>query len=171
MPKIKHLTTEDPTPKALAKTLPQRPPVEVKRGPQIGAVGLGDKDVVNLHGTAEDMAAMRATIDARMKPAPGTTAWRKLPDGTSVRATTVLTGCPGCGAWAWTEPRHARTPCVQCTMPGRVGVAVKRLATATEEKAWFARETKRVADFKADKPVREAELAAYNKRRLQDLGR
>ena len=166
--KIKHMTTEDPAAKALAKTLPQRPAVEPKRGPQIAEMSLSDKDVVNLHATAEDFSTFRRSLSAS-QTAKAQSGWRKLPGGSSVRSSTILAGCPGCGIWVWVEPRHVKSPCARCNFMGRSELAILRPATTIEIADWFIREQKRVDDFKATKPQRDADVASFNKRKFQDM--
>jgi len=163
--KLKHMTTVE-----VKKAPVGEPglPTPGPRGPAIGYAKLTDKDVIGLYATKEDLVALRAVIDARLKAVATSTpsAWRKLPDGSSIRSTTVLAGCSVCGEWRWTEPKHATSLCI-CYGARTKGVPM-RPATAEETLAWFIREEARLAKLKAGDPKRAAEVADYNRRRFED---
>ena len=162
--KMKHVQMDSPAVKSnpvLAEG------TKAPRGPQVGESNLSDRDVVNLHATGEDFAAFRRSLDSQ-QASRARAGWRKLPGGSSVRASTVLAGCPGCGGWFWTEPRHVKAPCARCNFLGRNKLAILRPATLAEEHDWFVREQKRIDDFRASKPERDREVAEFNKRKFQD---
>jgi len=163
--KLKHLTTIE-----VKKTLVGEPrlPTPGPRGPAVGEANLSDRDFVSLHSRPEDWAAMRAVLVARRAAAatdaPGV--WRTLPDGSKIRATTVLAGCTVCGEWRWIEEKHMPTPC-QCFGARTKGVMM-RPATPEETRAWFVRETAKEEKFRLDRPAREAMQKAYFQRQLED---
>jgi len=163
--KLKHITTVE----VKRAVVPDPgPAIPSPRGPMIGEAKFTDKDVIGLYATKEDLAALRAVIDARMAAVePGADgAWRTLPDGSKIRSTTVLAGCPSCGRWTWVESKLMPTTCV-CYGARTKGVKM-RLATAEETAAWYIREEATLAKLKADAPKQAAEVGDYNRRRWAD---
>ena len=139
-------------------------------GPVTGVASLDDRDYVQIQATAEELKSFRAQIEARKAHVATTGMWRTLPDGSRIRADQVLCGCSTCGRWMWVRPDHATDTCPICNFGNRPGGGRLWRATVKEDVEWHQRETDAIARWKADAPRREAELAAFNKRQLEDKG-
>jgi hypothetical protein len=162
--KMRRLTTLDARPgevEDLKRTSPNR-------GPQTGDAQMSDLEFLSIYADKKtELPVFRAAVAARRARA-GTAGWRTLPNGTRIPGTMVLAGCWKCGSWVWVKPEHATTNCLACNFQNRVGGGKLRRATAAEEKLWTARETVAWAKFKASAPKRQAELDAFNRRRIED---
>lgn len=161
--KMRHLTTRDARPGEV-EDLKRTPP---NRGPVTGMDQMSNVDFLALYASKQELAVFRAAVQARRSRAE-TAGWRTLPNGTRIPGTMVLAGCWKCGSWVWVKPEHATTNCLACNFQNRLGGGKLRKAMAAEEKAWMARETAAWAKFKAGASKREAELAAFNRRRIED---
>ena len=168
--KLRHLGTTDAVAKAKAAVVDPGPARPGPRGPAVGEANLSDRDFVSLHSRPEDWKAMRAVLVARRAAAePGADgAWRTLPDGSKIRATTVLAGCSVCGEWRWIEGKLMPAPCL--CYGARQKKVMMRLATREEVSGWYIREEAKLAKLKADAPKRAAEVADFNRRRFEDGG-
>jgi hypothetical protein len=161
--KMKHLTTLD----VPLGEVEDREPSLPNRGPQTGDSQMSNADYLKVHATKEELAVFRAAVQARMARTKEV-GWRVLPSGMKIRADLVLAGCSKCGRWEWTKSERATINCLACNFQGRVGGGKLRPATAGETELWLAREKASWDKFKADKPKRDAEIAAADKRRIQD---
>ena len=138
-------------------------------GPMTGIDAMSDREYIGVMGNPEELKSFRAQIEAR-KGHVAQTGWRTLPNGSQIRADQVLCGCSNCGRWMWMNPKHATDTCPVCNVGNRPGGGRLRRATVKEDVEWHVRETDAIAQWRANAPRREAELAAYNLRMLADKG-
>lgn len=108
--------------------------------------GLSPIDFLAKNSTPDELRMYQAATLSRMAR-EGKTSWRTLPGGSRIRADHRLYGCPSCGKWMWFPP--TATFCPVCNTAGLKNHRGQvRPATPEEEKAWFAREEKQIADYK-----------------------
>ena len=151
-------------------TEPELPPMT---GPRTGMeLTLTPGQWLERNATPEQMTMFREIVDeARAKIAA--TDWRTLPGGLKIPMSQVLAFCGQCKWQGWTFPEHADGgTCVICGQnPATGGPGKLRRTTKAEVKAWYVREEARLAKIKADAPKRAKDLADFNKRRFQDVGK
>ena len=147
---------------------PELPPMT---GPRTGAeLTLTAAQWLERNAKPEELAAFKASVQARLERGAAT-AWRVLPGGSKIKGDSILATCSNCRRWAWTSPGHENDPCLSCNFRALKGGGMMRAASKAEVKAWYVREEARLAKIKADAPKRAKDLADFNKRRFEDVGK
>jgi len=147
---------------------PELPPMT---GPRTGMeLTLTAAQWLERNAKPEELATFKASVQARLERGAAT-AWRVLPGGSKIKGDSILATCSNCRRWAWTSPGHENDPCLSCNFRALKGGGMMRAASKAEVKAWYVREEARLAKIKADAPKRAKDLADFNKRRFQDVGK
>lgn len=146
-------------------------PGPVTKGPATGAeLTLTAAQWLERNAKPEELAAFKASVQARLERGAAT-AWRVLPGGRKIKGDSILATCSNCRRWAWTSPGHENDPCLSCNFRALKGGGMMRAASKAEVKSWYAKEEAKLAKFNADAPKRAKDLADFNKRRFEDVGK
>jgi hypothetical protein len=155
-------------------------PGPVTKGPATGAeLTLTAAQWLERNATAGELEAFKASVQARLERGAAT-AWRVLPGGRKIKGNSILATCSNCRQWAWVDPGNETGHCVACNwvnIGSQEAPAYNknggwmRAASKAEVKAWYAKEEAKLAKFNADAPKRAKDLADFNKRRFEDVGK
>jgi len=147
---------------------PELPPMT---GPRTGAeLTLTPAQWLERNATPKELATFRASVQARLDRVEAT-GMIELPSGLKIKGDSILATCSNCRRWAWTSPGHENDPCLSCNFRALKGGGMMRAASKAEVKSWYAKEEAKLAKFNADAPKRAKDLADFNKRRFEDVGK